>query len=219
MRRVENANINTTEATQSRRDQKARISFFDPTHQVMLERLILGNEIQVDVDADDENAQATLASVEEMIEGYEWASEDVIGRKMTKGTVDVIEARLLDELTALEKVCASKNCFTCCELNTHQANIHSFLESDDRVGVVMKYVDDALAELDNIEGLISSYKIHLGVSPLLIPLLSSFPNDHTDSQRRYIIYTVTKSWSSGANSEPTCLACGTPKSTSDGSCG
>ena len=185
----------------------------------MLERLILGNEIQVDVDADDENAQATLASVEEMIEGYEWASDDVIGRKTTKGTVDVIEARLLDELTALEKVCTPTNYFTCCEHNTHQANIHSFLESDDRVGVVMKYIDDALAELDNIEGLISSYKIHLGVRPSSMPCCHHFCNDHTGSQRRYIIYTVTKSRSSGANSEPTCLARGTPKSTSDGSCG
>jgi len=39
-----------------------------------------------------------------MIEGYEWASEDAIGRKMAKGAVDLIEARLLNELMALEKV-------------------------------------------------------------------------------------------------------------------
>ena len=44
-----------------------------------------------------------------------------------------------------------------------QANIHSFLESDDRVAVVMKYMDDALAELDTLDGLISTYKIHLDV--------------------------------------------------------
>ncbi|XP_006453994.1 hypothetical protein AGABI2DRAFT_61670 [Agaricus bisporus var. bisporus H97] len=91
-----------------------------------------------------ESAQDTLASVEEMIEGYEWASDDVIGRKIARGAADLIEARLLDELMALEK-----------------ANIHSFLESDDRVGLVMKFMDDALAELDNLDGLISSYKIHL----------------------------------------------------------
>jgi len=174
LRRVENTDANMIEATQSRRDQKARVSFFDPVNQVILERLILGNEIQVDVDADDENAQVTLASVEEMIEGYEWASDDVIGRKMTKGTVDMIEARLLDELTALEKVCARTKCSTCCKHNIRQANIHSFLESDDRIGVVMKYMDDALAELDNIEGLISSYKIHLGVSPSLISCCHHF---------------------------------------------
>jgi len=39
-----------------------------------------------------------------MLEGYEWASDDVIGRKTARGTADLIEARLLDELMALEKV-------------------------------------------------------------------------------------------------------------------
>lgn len=42
-----------------------------------------------------------------MIEGYEWTSDDVIGRKVTRGAVDLIEARLLDELMALEKVSES----------------------------------------------------------------------------------------------------------------
>jgi len=45
-----------------------------------------------------------MTSVEEMLEGYEWASDDVIGRKTVRGTADLIEARLLDELMALEKV-------------------------------------------------------------------------------------------------------------------
>jgi exocyst complex component 1 len=44
-----------------------------------------------------------------------------------------------------------------------QANVHSFLESDDRIGVVMKYLDEAITELDTMDGLISSYKIHLNV--------------------------------------------------------
>ena len=39
-----------------------------------------------------------------MLEGYEWFSENVIGRNLLKGAVDLIEARLLDELMALEKV-------------------------------------------------------------------------------------------------------------------
>jgi hypothetical protein len=47
---------------------------------------------------------ATMADVEEMLEGYEWASEDVMGRKASRGAADLIEARLLDELMALEKV-------------------------------------------------------------------------------------------------------------------
>ena len=55
-------------------------------------------------DGEEETAQATMTSVEEMLEGYEWASDDVIGRKTARGTADLIEARLLDELMALEKV-------------------------------------------------------------------------------------------------------------------
>ncbi len=51
-----------------------------------------------------ETAQDTLTSVEEMLEGYELASDDILGGKVMKGTADQIEARLLDELMALEKV-------------------------------------------------------------------------------------------------------------------
>ena len=87
-----------------RRDQNARISYFDPSNQAILDRLILGVDTQAEIDGEEENAQATLANVEEMIEGYEWASDDVIGRKIARGAVDMIEARLLDELMALEKV-------------------------------------------------------------------------------------------------------------------
>ncbi|KDR85366.1 hypothetical protein GALMADRAFT_234191 [Galerina marginata CBS 339.88] len=141
--RVDNNSV-ASDTNPARRDQNARISYFDPSNQALLDRLILGADTQNDVDGEEENAQATLANVEEMIEGYEWASDDVIGRKMTRGAVDLIEARLHDELMALEK-----------------ANIHSFLESDDRVGLVMKYMDDAVTELDSMDGLLSTYKIHL----------------------------------------------------------
>jgi len=57
--------------------------------------------------------------------------------------------------------------------NSCQANIHSFLESDDRVGAVMKYMDEAIAELDNMETLISTYKIHLNVSEVYLQVLLS----------------------------------------------
>ncbi|KIY45788.1 hypothetical protein FISHEDRAFT_48677 [Fistulina hepatica ATCC 64428] len=127
-------------AARERRDHNARISFFDTANQALLDRVLSGGE----ADADDENAQATMASVEEMIEGYEWASEDVIGRKTARGAADLIQARLLDELTALDK-----------------ANIHSFLETDDRIALVMKLMDDALSELDGLGSQLSSYKIHL----------------------------------------------------------
>lgn len=65
---------------------------------------------EVDADAEgggeveEESAQATLESVEEMLEGYEWASDDILGRRALTGTAEQIEARLLDELMALDKV-------------------------------------------------------------------------------------------------------------------
>lgn len=52
-----------------------------------------------------------------------------------------------------------------------QANIHSFLESDDRVGIVLKFMDEALQELDGMDSLVQSYKIHLNVSRSCITLL------------------------------------------------
>ena len=88
-----------------RRDQNVRISYFDHTNQASLDRLLTNNtDSRIDLDGEEESARATLTNVEEMIEGYEWASDDVIGRKSTRGAIDLIEARLLDELTALEKV-------------------------------------------------------------------------------------------------------------------
>lgn len=101
-----------------RKDPNARLSYFDPTNQQTLDRLIAAGGTRgasldggmdgegMDGEAGDEveSAQDTLASVEEMIEGYEWASDDVIGRKMARGAADMIEARLLDELMALDKV-------------------------------------------------------------------------------------------------------------------
>lgn len=87
------------------RGHNARISYFDPSNQATVDRLIVdAPEPELDGEGEEENAQATLANVEEMLEGYEWVSENVIGRKMSKGAVDLIEARLLDELMALEKV-------------------------------------------------------------------------------------------------------------------
>ncbi|KIJ68210.1 hypothetical protein HYDPIDRAFT_24509 [Hydnomerulius pinastri MD-312] len=135
----------SAENQQMRREHNNRVSFFDPVNQAALDRLVAGN-FGTDEDAEgaEETAQATMVSVEEMLEGYEWASDDMFGRKSAKGAADLVEARLLDELMALEK-----------------ANIHSFLESDDRVNLVIKYLDEAIGEVDAIDSLVSSYKIHL----------------------------------------------------------
>lgn len=92
------------EQAQLRREQKARISFFDPANQSALDRLIFRGSGTSDPEGEEEGTQDIMANVEEMLEGYEWASDDILGRTRGRGAVDQIEARLLDEFMALEKV-------------------------------------------------------------------------------------------------------------------
>ncbi|KAG8937030.1 hypothetical protein FRC03_004096 [Tulasnella sp. 419] len=96
---------------------------------------------------EDEFVDGSMADVEEILEGIEWglAHYPNSGSKTGKAsTADLIEERLTGELLALEK-----------------ANIHSFLESDERVAAVLNYINGALVELDELESRISSYKVHL----------------------------------------------------------
>lgn len=134
----------TPEPLQPRREHNNRVSFFDPLNQAALDRLVAGDYPEDGSAGEEETSQATMASVEEMLEGFEWASDDLFGKKNAKGAADLVEARLLDELIALEK-----------------ANIHSFVESDDRVALVMNLLEEAITEVDAMDSLISSYKIHL----------------------------------------------------------
>ncbi|KAG8989881.1 hypothetical protein FRB90_002028 [Tulasnella sp. 427] len=131
-----------------KRDPNARISFFDPANQAAADRLLFGASEGIGAFGEEDPAEATMANVEEMLEGIEWGFSGGYGagRSGRTGAADMIEARLLDELMALEK-----------------ANIHSFLESDDRVAVVLKYIDDAIKELDEMDGYISAYKVQLNV--------------------------------------------------------
>lgn len=93
------------EIPHKRREHTNRVSFFDPTNQAALDRLVAGDwGSEEDAEGTEETAEATMISVEEMLEGYDWASDDVFGRKSAKGAADLVEARLLDELLALEKV-------------------------------------------------------------------------------------------------------------------
>lgn len=91
---------------QSRPQANTRVSFFDPANQAALDRLVtidLAAQGGAEGGLDDlESGQGTLASVEEMLEGYEWASEDILGKR-SRGPADQIEARLLSELMALDK--------------------------------------------------------------------------------------------------------------------
>ncbi|KAI6153692.1 exocyst complex component Sec3-domain-containing protein [Pisolithus tinctorius] len=154
----------------ARREHSNRVSFFDPANQAAIGRLVAGDlGEEEDVEGGQETSQAAMLSVEEMLEGYDWASDDMFDRKSTRGAADLVEARLLDELTALEK-----------------ANIHSFLESDDRVNLVIKYLDEALSEVDAIDSLLSSYKIHLNAVGDDISFIQSQRRGlqvHTQNQR------------------------------------
>jgi exocyst complex component 1 len=85
-------------------EANARISFYDHANQAVLDR-VLNVESQNDEGIEEEKTRDTVASVEEMLEGYEWASGDMSGRLRGRGAADQIEANLLDELMALEKVC------------------------------------------------------------------------------------------------------------------
>jgi exocyst complex component 1 len=51
--------------------------------------------------------------------------------------------------------------------------MYSFVETDDRVTTVLSYIDEALKELDEMDGSVTSYKIHLNVSGLNCQLLLS----------------------------------------------
>ena len=98
---------------QPRREQNTRVSFYDPANQAILNQLLSGDVVMyepIDGEAEsnrvmeDTTAQATLDSMEEMLEGYEWATDDIMGRRSMTGAADRMEARLLDELMALDKV-------------------------------------------------------------------------------------------------------------------
>ncbi|GJJ15524.1 hypothetical protein Clacol_009802 [Clathrus columnatus] len=125
------------------RDHNARISFFDTVNQSNLDRLLHPDS---SIGIDEDSSEVIMANVEEMLEGYEWVNDttSLSGTKRKRTAADQIEARLQDELVALEK-----------------ATIYAFLEEDDRVGLVLKYIDDALRELDSMDTMVSSYKIHL----------------------------------------------------------
>ncbi|OCB87846.1 hypothetical protein A7U60_g4980 [Sanghuangporus baumii] len=155
-------NLQSSQSQPGKRDANARISFFDPANQALLDRLLFAAEATPPSSAANVNpetgegedddvwegegdtAAATLSNIEEMLEGYEWLGDGLPSRSR-RGPADAIESRLLDELGLLER-----------------ANIHSLLESDDvRIAKVLAGLDEAIAELDGMDKTVSSYKIHL----------------------------------------------------------
>lgn len=117
--------------------RNARISFFDPTNQALLDRLLATDSAIVTSsgagagggDNEEESVRATLTNVEEMLDGFEWATEDIFGKSgrgglglgvglAGSGSAEQIEARLLDELMALEKVRFVLNVISFCSFSS-----------------------------------------------------------------------------------------------------
>ena len=99
----------------------------------------------------DEDENPTLAHVEEMLDGLEWAPVRVAGGDMDDmrkqlGTADVIEERLLAELAALQA-----------------STVHTLIESDDRVLQVIQHLEDTLTYLDQLDNAVSGYKMQLNM--------------------------------------------------------
>jgi hypothetical protein len=81
-----------------------RISFFDQANQATVQQLINNRGTEA---GEEESVAVIMASVEEMLEGYEAASDDIAKGKARNGpggAADLIEATLLNELMALDKV-------------------------------------------------------------------------------------------------------------------
>jgi len=105
-----------------------------------------------------DESDVMLTNVEEMLEGLEWGAAGSSsgsgsgggsttragGSGHGQGAADQVEKRLLGELNALEG-----------------AGIHAIIESDDRVVDVVRYLDNALAEVDRMDQMLSMYKAHL----------------------------------------------------------
>ncbi|KAG8814416.1 hypothetical protein FRC17_001136, partial [Serendipita sp. 399] len=141
--RVPRAPVPVSLSQGARKDPYARISFYDPANQTAVDRLLAAGGEKGG--GEEESNEATLANIEEMLDGYEWAvSASVGGWEEPIGAADQIEARLLKELGALEA-----------------ANMYSFVESDTRIATVLGFIDEALKELDEMDGSVTSYKIHL----------------------------------------------------------
>lgn len=102
---------------------------------------------------------ATMANVEEILDGFDWGADSYHhgqsrsqagfkgGMTSQLAETETIESRLMDESNALEA-----------------ANIHAFLESDDRIKLVLNGIDEAVKEMDKMDVMLGGWKLQLGVS-------------------------------------------------------
>jgi len=69
--------------------------------------------------------------------------------------------------------------------------MYSFVESDDRVAIVLKYIEEAVKELDEMDALVQSYKIHLNVSEEICEIALCRPITSVRCGR-YFVYPRTE---------------------------
>lgn len=92
--------------------------------------------------------ELSLINVGELLNDFDWKGS---------GNAAALEERLLNELAALEA-----------------ANIHAMVESDDRIHSVIEQIDNAIAELDNMDQWLSLYTAELNVMIFMSTILLTF---------------------------------------------
>jgi len=65
--------------------------------------------------------------------------------------------------------------------------MYSFVEPDDRATIVLKYIEEAIKELGEMDALVQSYKTHLNVSEDICEIALCRPTT-TVRCKRYFVY-------------------------------
>jgi hypothetical protein len=122
-------------------DNVSEISIPSKTAQDSTTEEIIGDQEEIE-----EEQTVLLNNVEEMLEGFEWRS---LGSTTGGGGGSRVEGMdleksLIGEVKALE-----------------DASIYAIIESDDRVGIVVRHIDETLAELERLEQMMGLYKTQL----------------------------------------------------------
>ena len=140
-----------------------------------------------------------MANVEELLNDFDWKEA---------GNAAALEERLLDELAALESVslnqlrgesqAKSKNVFSNASYLNFlfvQANIHAMVESDDRLNSVIRQLDKAISELDNMDSMLTLYTTELNVSHyhmncMIVDLNPLFSRNLTFHSRAWVMRSI-----------------------------
>lgn len=85
------------------------------------------------------------------------------------------------------------------------------METDDRVTTVLNFIEEALKEIEEMDGAINSYNIHLNVSKCFAyPIRVT--HYYSVRRRGYLLYPIPEPRTPSANSEPEGIAKGVRRS-------